>query len=203
MRGRTGKRPTGLCVLARRLGVTGDETSHVPWWWGQVLNRHEASCPHCRAEREETAWVRRRLQTLAKPTAPAGVLDAVMARIAAERDSGCEVVASSAAKRSGAPGRGTKAGWYSPGRAGAWAAGLVICSVGVAAAGWLLTRAAAPAVWALIIQMGAVTFGVFQAVHGVAEAVGVAGQILLAALWAVAGWSVTVAVQALDEAKSI
>ena len=93
MNTRDRRRRTWWCRLAERLDVvTGVDDGGSDSPLHGRARRHVEHCAYCRAEREAWARVQRRLGALERPTAPDGLLDGVMARIALERSRGGEAV---------------------------------------------------------------------------------------------------------------
>lgn len=92
MKGMRVERVTWWCRRADRLGLTSEppdeparrETAQGALVW--ALRRHVERCPRCRAERAAWARVVALMRAEERVQAPPGMLERVMARIAAERE---------------------------------------------------------------------------------------------------------------------
>ena len=167
------------------------------------VERHEARCPHCRAEREAWNRVLAALRSSRLGPAPAHILDSVTARIAQERAAGAlgsrgappalipEAESSSWADRAG--------GW-DLGQAAAWAAGAVALAGAASAraslwAAWWPARAE---LWEFVERLAGAARLRWNDVAGVLEAVPTGLQpYLVAGLWCAVGLSAAVASTAL------
>jgi hypothetical protein len=146
--------------------------------WQGLLQRHAAHCAYCRAELEEAVWIRRELQTLARPRAPEGLMESVVARIAAEQ--------------APQPSALERAGW----RAAA-AVGLLFLALGIggAVAVWAAVDSVSLSPGELVMEAQALADEVLSAMYAAAHDVGLAGQMGLALAWGLAGCAVAAALR--------
>jgi hypothetical protein len=173
------KRRTWLCRLVERTGaLIEDRGDGARGLWQGLLQRHAAHCAYCRAELEEAVWIRRELQTLARPRAPEGLMESVVARIAAEQ--------------APQPSALERAGW----RAAA-AVGLLFLALGIggAVAVWAAVDSVSLSPGELVMEAQALADEVLSAMYAAAHDVGLAGQMGLALAWGLAGCAVAAALR--------
>lgn len=195
------ERRTWWCHVAERLGVVADaDESGRESVFHRWARHHVNQCAYCRAEREEWAMIRRRLQTSARTSAPDALLDGVMARIALERTHHQHAPTQPAYAA-------TRAATHTPTTVWLRVARGVMASAGLAAVGLgtvgsvVVGRSAVGSVSPVSLPLSELADAVrgawlqtFHSINVAASQVGPGGQLFSAVVWGLIGLSVALAV---------
>lgn len=204
-------RRTWWCGVAERLGVAADDAADAgaARRWSplhRLARRHAQTCAYCQAERREWIRIEAGLRALKRPGAPDGLLDAVMVRIAAERERGLSPAAAAPTAdgpwRAARAGRGAASVWARVARGAAAGAALAAAALGLAGSatvGRPVVDAVPLAMPALAEAVRSVVLDAFYAVNAAALEAGPAGQMLLGLIWGLAGLVAALAVSAAGE----
>src|SRR5690606_20661152 len=205
-RGRRPNRPAGRKAMTRK-----DEPRRT--WWCGVAERLGVAADGAADAGAARRWAplhrlaRRPAPTGAhRPGGPDGLLDAVMVRIAAERERGLSPAAAVPTAdgpwRAARAGRGAASVWARVARGAAAGAALAAAALGLAGSatvGRPVVDAVPLAMPALAEAVRSVVLDAFYAVNAAALEAGPAGQMLLGLIWGLAGLVAALAVSAAGE----